>query len=200
MTSHGIFNAREWISYLFGVLYFYVCIISSVLHKRILCPSKRNYHGSISRERLSERVAIISKSIKCKNDRRWFPAWLCRGSNSVVRTSTVLFFFNLQSTNASHKASFYYICCYSSRIYAIHSLISFSQILFSYSYFSFAHLRTRTQIPHINTLAFLHMHHIHFAHLLKEYPLLTSNTKQLYNNLKKCIVYMYKDSRSHSKR
>lgn len=93
MTSHRIFNARGWISYLFGVLYFYVCTISSVLHKRILCPSKRNYHGSISRERLSERVAIISKSIKCKNDRRWFPAWLCRGSNSVVRTSTVLFFF-----------------------------------------------------------------------------------------------------------
>jgi len=113
------------------------------------------------------------------------------------------FFFLISSLqmHTSHKASFYYICCYSSRIYIIHSLVFFSQIFFSYSYFSFAHLRIRTQISHINTLTFLHMHHIHFAHLfLKEYPLLTSNAKQLYNNLKKCIVYIYKDSRSHSKR
>lgn len=73
-TKYSILGG--WTSYLFGVYIFTYVSISSVLHKRILCPSKRNYHGSISRERLSERVAIISKSIKCKNDRRWFPAWL----------------------------------------------------------------------------------------------------------------------------
>lgn len=188
-------------------VYFYVRIILSVLHKRILCPSKRNYHGSILRERLSERVAIISKSIKCKNDRRWFPAWLyVVGPTPSCVLLLYFFFFRFQTYKCTlhTKQSLYYICCYLSRIYAIRSLSLSHKYFLLYSYLlPFAHLRTRTQILHTkrsHTVS-LTVYHIHFAHLLsKKYPLFTSNAIQLYNNLKKCIIYMYKDSRSHSKR
>lgn len=115
-----------------------------------------------------------------------------------------LFFFllDLESTNAHFTQSglsffFYYICC-SSRIYAIHN----ASLSLSHKYFIFFHCirtsirtftDTHTNTTHHYTLAFLHKcYHIHFAtYSRKEYPLLTSNAIQLYNNLKKCIVYIY---------
>lgn len=106
------------------------------------------------------------------------------------------FFFRFQTYKCTlhTKQSLYYICYYLSRIYAIRSLSLSHKYFLLYSYLlPFAHLRTRTQILHTkrsHTVS-LHVYHIHFAHLLsKKYPLFTSNAIQLYNNLKKCIIYI----------
>lgn len=68
---------------------------------------------------------------------------LCRGSNSVVRTSTVFFFFFRFQTykcTLHTKQSLYYICCYLSRIYAIRSLSLSHKYFLLYSYLlPFAH-------------------------------------------------------------
>lgn len=115
------------------------------------------------------------------------------------------FFFRIYKCALHTKRSFYYICVIHSAYMLLLVCLFLTNIVFYIRTHSHSHIYTHVHKYCTSTcrISFLHVHHIHFAHLfLKEYPLFMSNAIQLYNNLKKCIIYiyMYKDSRNHSKR
>lgn len=100
-------------------------------------------------------VAIISKLIKCKNDRAMIfsPSMaLCRGSNSVMHISLIVS-LNLESTNAYSTKSDLFITFVIYPIYLLTVARLFLANIFIFSYLlPFAH--THTNISHINALAF----------------------------------------------
>lgn len=195
-----------WISY-FLCIFFFVHTVSTILAvscKRDLCPSKRNYHGSMLKKRLSEHVAIISKLIKCKNNRAtmiFSPSMaLCRESTSVVRISLIVS-LNLESTSAYSTKSDLFITFVIYLIYATVARLFLANIFIFVLTFTRTYFHSHTNITHwCARISPLHIYHIHFANLLsevlEEYLLFTNVTLYNCNNLKKCI----KDSQGHSKR
>lgn len=108
------------------------------------------------------------------------------------------FFFSflaLESTNAHFTQSGPFITSVtcSSRIYAIHSLSLSHKYFFLYFVLPFAHLRTHThkyRTPIYARVLTRIISHSLFTLALKRIPITHDNAIQLYNNLKKCIVYL----------